>query len=563
MTPETLLAALAPLTHAARMRQMVDVGRQAAGDPSVAATLAQLEQGGMYERWFALQSCFGSGDGAQALRALADPSRQIRGLALVLVALAGDDAQVAAALAQAPYAVRLVLLRRLRSRGRLAPIDAFLATLGRGDPDFERLLPFGSPALVAGALEDALGRAAGSDWRRLARVHPRLAAATLARALAAADSTDARVVWQANAALPVLAEHDPDGALRLVAVLAARTPLARLSLQELVVRRPAALADLVLGAEDRAAVSFAPVAARLDLDRLLALLARRGDTIPVQARWFGRLPPAGRAAIYQAGALGWRDADAALPHAIVALLPRELREAEGRRHLALPALATRPLQRLPYATFLPWDEARAVLDPTLRNPDPDLRVAAWAALAASVRYQRDHLADLLALVRARRNEQDPVRRTMLEGLADLPPGMWRLEHLEVAGGAIREALDAADLSAASARAAERLVLALLPFYPDWSATWLATLVQERGQFHFYAAADRLSDADVRRIAPALLPVLAAWESRERESHLLNLAGSLGRRLRVFPELVAIVERVVQSTPSSWLAEQGLNLLLEH
>lgn len=76
---------LEPLTHDARMRRMLEVGRQAAQDAVVAAALTALEQGGFYERWLALQSCFGSRDGAHALRALVDPSRSIRGLALLLL----------------------------------------------------------------------------------------------------------------------------------------------------------------------------------------------------------------------------------------------------------------------------------------------------------------------------------------------------------------------------------------------------------------------------------------------------------------------------------------------
>ena len=103
-------------------------------------------------------------------------------------------------------------------------------------------------------------------------------------------------------------------------------------------------------------------------------------------------------------------------------MPRALREAEGRRHLGLPALATRPAQRLPYAAFLAWDEARATLDPFIRDPDAELRAAALGALAFATRYERNRASELLAVVRARRNEQDPVRSAMLSGLADLPPG---------------------------------------------------------------------------------------------------------------------------------------------
>ena len=128
---------------------------------------------------------------------------------------------------------------------------------------------------------------------------------------------------------------------------------------------------------------------------------------------------------------------------------------------------------------------------------------------------------------------------------------------------VREALDAADLSPATAGAAERLVVALLPFHPDWSAGWLATLVRGRGHINFYSLGDRLSDADVRRIAPALLPVLGWWETREREMQLVSAADSLGRRLRAFDGLVDLLERLLRHTRSPWTADWALRLLAQH
>ncbi len=222
--------------------------------------------------------------------------------------------------------------------------------------------------------------------------------------------------------------------------------------------------------------------------------------------------------------------------------------AEARRHLALPALATRQRQLLPYAAFLPWDEARAALDPSIRNPDPELRELALPALIGVARYESSRQADALQLVVDRRNEQDPVRMAMLQALADLPPSRWRAEHLPALGQAIRDALDAADCSHATARATEQLVIALLPFHPDWSAQWLATLAAERGQLHSYGLEQRLTDPDVRRIAPALLPVLAAWQPRERD-HAIFAASPicLASAWQRFPELVAILEQMTNDT----------------
>ena len=79
-----LLRELESVTHIARMRRMVEVGRAAKTDARMAQVIAELERGGFYERMLALQSCYGSGDGELAVRALGDPSRTLQGRAVGL-----------------------------------------------------------------------------------------------------------------------------------------------------------------------------------------------------------------------------------------------------------------------------------------------------------------------------------------------------------------------------------------------------------------------------------------------------------------------------------------------
>lgn len=563
MTPDELLCELESLTHDARMKRMVEIGRNATIDANAAATLNALEQGGLYERLLALQSCNGSRDGVCVLRALSDPSRAIRSLAVALLPLLGDDAQVQSALEAIPFKQRRVLLRGLYKRRRYTIIDAFLDALAaRGEEQFSRLLPFGSPAVVTCHLEPVLHQLGQSDWRRLTRLHPNIAANVLQSQAEAITNLNQRLVWQANLALPLLAEFCPERALTLVRTLSRHIPLARLELQQLTLRRPAEVADLILHS-DNTRVSFDRVAHKLDTNVLLALLERKGSTVSGLNVWLQKLAPAQRVVIYTACRSGWRDREGCIPHWLVALLSPALREQEGRYHLALPTLATRPTERLSYTAFLPWDEARTILAPFIHNPDAELRVAALTALIFATRFQRQRLPELLLTVRERRNEQDPVRCAMLSGLADLPPGIWRTQHLDSLGQIIRDALDAADQSYATVAAAERLIVALLPRHPAWADDWLATLVQERGQISFYDLVARLSNADVRRIAPVLLPVLQSWETPEREMDLIAGAQSLGRRLRVFDGLVDILESVLKETLNSWIASLALALIAKH
>ncbi len=564
MTPEQILADVETRSDGERIRRMRALGRQAEAEPETAAALRALAGGGFYARRLALLACAGSRDGSLPLAMVSDPSRLLRGLALCLVPLLCTDAQVGDALDAVPLSAQKALLGRLVRRGRRGPVEAFLGRLaGAGSPALGPLLAFGSPAIVEAHWERVAPLYGLTDWRRLAGRHPD---AVLRRLQAAADAQtgpDVRGRMQANAALPLLAERRPDGALTLVRARLRHDSISQVPLQALAETRPNEVADLALGSGDRAAVQFGKSVHKLTPERLLALLARRPETLGWTALWLKRLGPDTRRAVYAAAGQGWRDSEGKLDPALAALLPGTLRADEGRRCFGLPALLTRFAARLPYASLLPWDEAQAALKPFAGSPDPEQRAAALAALIGAARYERAHLPDALALTEARSNEQDPIRLRLLAALAALPPGRWAAADLDPLGRILRAALSAADLSSATARYAERLVTALVPFHPAWAAEWLGTLAKERGEVQFSNLAATLSDREVERIAPALAPVLASWETRERETLLLSAARSFGRRLRVFPALTEMMERRLAVTTNAYAASQILALLSAH
>jgi hypothetical protein len=471
------------------------------------------------------------------------------------VALVCDDDQAQAALAALDSRSLARLLRRLAARRRQGVIDRFLTSAPeeRAGP----LLSFASPALAAARAEQALAGASGVEWGRLARRHPRLAAELLLRRAQAAEGLDQRLRWLANAVLPIVAERAPDDALAVVEQLRANLPLGQLELARLLTRRPDAVADLLLASGEPTRLDLAPIARRLSPARLQLLVARRLLGHP--EGWIHTVAPAERSELYRQYGAGWRDSDGALALGVVLALPGPLRAAEARRHLALPALAVRPAQRLPYAAGLPWDEARAAVEPFVGNPDPQLRAVALPALIGAARFQRERLPDVLQLALARRHEQDPVRLAMLSALASLPPSRWDAALLPQLGQVVRHTLDAADCSVATAAQAQRLVIGLLPFHPDWAAEWMVVVGRERGTFGYMQLEQRLTPADVRRIAPALLPVLRAWEPREREQAIFQAAALFGRRLEHFQGLTAVLERLTHDK-RDWVASRALALL---
>ncbi len=199
----------------------------------------------------------------------------------------------------------------------------------------------------------------------------------------------------------------------------------------------------------------------------------------------------------------------------------------------------------------------------MRSPDADLRGITLKTLIGTTRYQRNHLANVLQLVRQRRNEQDPVRREILTALAALPHSIWQAAHLDDLAQIIRDALNAADLSPATAQAVERLVVYLFPFHAEWSAAQMAIVYRERGRISVFQLDTYLSESDIRRIAPFLTPILQSWQRRENEGLLVALAQALGKRLSVFDELVDLLEAILNDTRSYGNANLILHLFLKH
>ena len=567
MSRESLLAELEHLTHAARMRRMVDEGCVAINDARIRATLEELASGGFYERGLSLQACYGSRNSHHVLRSLSDPSKILRWLAIRLVALICDyDQSLHAFSIVTTRSARRKLMRRMAQRRRFDVVDEMLRRMiADQNPDVDELVSYGSPAFVKSYLE-ALGPDAASsiDWVRVARFHSGAAADALCRIAAGKHERDGSLRAMARSgAISELAEQCPDRAMELAVLWLRHLAPSEIRLQRLAERAPQAMAELVLSRTEPFYVNFATVADRLDSNSVRQLLGLRRDNLPLEKRWFHRRTPAERLALREEFHRGWRDSSGCLPIWVIELLPSPLRANEARGHWQHPPLSTRPLVRIPFAASLPWQEAREVLDPFIRNPDAELRAPAIRWLIRSVRFSRDSVGELLSFAQTRRHEQDPVRLAMLSAMSELPPTLWRSEHLDELGVVVRQALDAADISYGTANVIQKLVVRLLPLFPEWSTGWLATVVKERGNFGYTDLSLWLSDDDTRRIAPVLLPVLNSWVARERQNELLSAASSFGRRLKVFPALVRLIETIALSAATHSNSGMALFILKRH
>ncbi|MCA9597717.1 MAG: hypothetical protein KC776_30600 [Myxococcales bacterium] len=594
-----------PLRHVERVRQLVELGRAArAGDAGANDAIEALAAApDRYRRCLAVASCYGSRDPVLVQRMLGDTSRAVRRRAQKAAAVVLDDDAVVVALSRAPSRVALrQLVALLVQRRRLAPLQRFLAQALDAEPELVgHAAPDVLPKYVEGLSPDGL--------RRAARRHPE----ELARLFEArvASSFDPRTRYQLLAVLPLLAKHAAAATLPLVKRLLEQGTEPKhwlsASMALLLRREPILTFDLLRQLRESlrpmpppgpfGAVRFDKVVHQLDDERLAYLVEHAAATLsdgPRARRWFLRLSAAQREIVIDGflrhGRGRWgafllryvppesKDRERAfrrfraaaqnevgvIPLAHLTTLPRDLKAREARRHLEeVPALATRPEERIAYAALLPLDEAAAALASFTSHPDGPVRAVAMRALATVPATYPEAMAGALERVASRRFEQDPVRQAMLLALSELPLRAFSREILPALSEVFQHALDAADLSPTTSFHIERTCVRLFRRDAPWAAEWLSKLLAVRGVPSSLGLVDGLTPREAQALAPAVETLCQEWTHRERVGALLWLARSFGDRLAQVPALVRALETVASEQPFVQVAGPALDLLRRH
>lgn len=574
--------------HIGRIERMLELGREARDSAAALALLDELIDGDVYERRLALTALHTYRDGKRLLRFTEDVSASLRSMAFTMVPRICEDTEALEALKIA-YTLRRdrLLLRHLANRGRRLVVDRYLdwLTSQPGLHDFADIVPLASADGVRRHLDRALSRPSATFWQRLARGAPAALGEVLCARLRAVDGEPDAVTRQLIAAhSATIATGGPDAALELIELLVARKIYAQVPLLIGLGRtRPSATLALIERHDLKPGGNpFAHSAAALTPDELGRVVLRDPNLLggatrlidelsepqlaAILSSWcavllqhpvwgfplLGRLDEPRRTQAWERWSVAARDRDGVINRHAVGLLPEDLREREARRHLHdIVALGTRPLDRIVYARFLPWDEALAELKAFLGYPEGGVRGLTLDTLLAipGLRPGEPALTDkALALVTARKHEQDPVRMSMLQALVAWPRGVWRKEHVPVLAQIFRDTLDAGDLSHGTAIAAESLLIRTFALDPAAAAVWLGTFLKERGNLYDVRIGVHLTDDDVRAAAPHLLAVAKTWTKQERHHQLLQLCDSLGARVALVPglaELLLDVERTAK------------------
>ena len=521
------------LSHDQRFRRMIEVGRQSVQDHQLAQALQTLARSKVhYERILALMAASGSRDAGVVASFLGDPSQYLALRAARLAAQMVPDDVVVERMPNLAPRCRQTLAWRLWREGRAHVNDAVHSRLSRVDG--LHLLPWTSDAFIAARLgTDELASLAPSRWAALAQRLSGGVRDALIRELKEAEPVSHVLRMRVVAALYGLLRQDRDAGLTLLRTAAGRMPIATLPMGRYAAHFPQAVAEILLDHAGTARVGLAVnVLKRLDPKTVCALHV--ADALPNLQAVFPLLRPEQRRALYALAGEGWRAPSGAVPISLVRALPRETRQAEARRAFSARLLVTEPMTRVAYLGCLPFAEASHLAGPYLSQPDGELRAQAVAAVVHAARYESASLDAALDFCMARDNEQDPVRLAMFTALAALPISRWEDRHLPRFTALIDAALRARDCSSMTMSAALQWLMGVIVAHPDFVAKTLPRLVERLGGIGRIGAAhweSRMSDREMQRVAPPLVPMLKTWAQRNQGSVAVRLILAFGRRAR--------------------------------
>ncbi|HEY3999536.1 MAG TPA: hypothetical protein VGO93_11755 [Candidatus Xenobia bacterium] len=561
-TRQKLLSELDGLPHPRRIERMARLAAQAPADSALSSLLDQLQGGDLYEQGLALTGAIHARHGQRLLHFVTSPSVRLSMVAATwLCQVVSDDEAIAGVLPGLSADVRRRVLKTIPQTRRQALAERLLPSLlGQ---DAAAVLPACSTATVGQALPHLVHLSL--PWRPLCTHHGALILDELRQELDSAPAAAWPTVWAHAGARPRwLVQALPQDVLNLARRYPS-PPLSALPLSWLARRVPDGLVEFLEGPEVRGALSAAllrrigpllPSSHQVRLARLLPLDA----LLPVVLRLAPGLRPQWVEAVLAGQSL---ERDWTLPW--LRTMPFEWRTAQARRLLQTRRAQDDKTLTLDLTTCLPWEEAQPILEAAIAVPTAAERASGWQRLIAAAAVNRQGLTDVLRRLERVKNEQDPVRLAVFQGLAQVPGQQFTDEQVDPLQLLVRSVLEARDTSYQTRAAVTALVKGLLQthaIHPERALFGfaLATLEGLAGQAGTLPLPDlqRLPRRTEHAIVGALTPRIREAARVDDYRLVVSLASVLGKRAWAVDFLQGLLEPATQAKPD-WIATQAIQL----
>lgn len=528
------LATLEPLSHQQRVRRVREDFPSQAPDGN-----------SFYERQLALYAAIGRGEEERLLKtALSDPSIRLRCRAVRALSACAREESALEVLDRLEPRLRMRFLRSLYKRKRHGVIDSWFR---RQEVPPVETLAYASTETLDRHQGFLLDLGTNTEWCRLTRRRPdwvvrnflqgdldgrtQSRAGTVIQALCKMRSLLAWKAWRSAASAGLiltnyLEDRVFDVCYREMTAFALETIAENSGFTR----------------HDSPRWDFSRKAHLLD-PRQVEELVRRG-WLGLGHRWWKKLSPEERVLFWSLAKEAQVGHNGAISVVWLSPLPHRERTETARQQSRLGVIEIDPGQLCPYLAMLGWKEGNERLRAFMTSPDPVERAAGLAAFVRLAYFEPEHMDDVLLELGKRSNEPDPVRNAFLAALGESAPVRIQDRHLPLLAQVLQHLFNAADASAASFGAAERVLLRLLETHPEWATEQLVRLVRHSGHPHSTEWSRALETPGVsENIDRALEGLLSEWAHRERYSSIFALASRMGRRLEKMSLLPALLSRL--------------------
>ncbi|ADB31557.1 hypothetical protein Kfla_2483 [Kribbella flavida DSM 17836] len=565
MRAQDLLRSIDQLPYGERVRVIVQEARRLRDSAELDQLLTELGDGPADQKAIGLRIAEVTKRADYVTRLLRDrdPSVQARALVAVGRGVPVSDDELRILHDDAPAALRPKLLQVIRRTGRRR-LAARLIDEQRdrwGDRYAAALLDSTDDMTVERLLPDLAYCLSPGQWERLAGKHPEAVLAHAGRTLPTGPDRDE---WWAGVGYGVTAALDHD-ATRVLGLIKAALPPHELPwavtgvLGRLTDLDPSGVLAVLLVPDRAGSVQRALTPAfRRRLHRFSdAELAALGRVLwPDLAGLLGDLPPSRRATVFAAVTSRVELAQRALPGSLLDVLPVTARGENARRMLGLTAVAEDLHRRWDITSYLPYEEAFALLEPEVRRSEAEDRAVVYrAVIAAAGRSRRpEHVQEALSWAARVRNDRDPVRQAVLTAAAELPPSVLADQHVPALQTLLTDALEAGDTSWASRsaltelarRAVHQGALRNQSSLLGWGLAAHAAITQDTGMLDLYGLTDGLPHGRESEVYDALRPYLESAAERSEFQLLFAVAEAFGRRGWTNEHLHRLLEQALWS-----------------
>lgn len=557
------------LSHDQRWKYMIELGRNAQNDQTLANILDELSCSEVhYEKLLALMSAHGSFSREIIGRLLQDPSSAGMGAAVQLAAKHLPEDELVDLILGLSKSKRQRIAMALLAIKRTTVIDRVYEKLSVYDQ--QEMLFYTSEHFFFTHLDrDGMEGLTEKQWRQMARRFPSFADEQIRGILVNSTEPSWLTRQATGAVLQQFYQTAPTRGLSLLTHAITYLDPRNLSLKKYALLFPTAVVELMLNYPAHLAVSLPVIVLKKLNNEALCSLGERNMLVHLP-QVFPQLHPAQRIALYQYLGESLRDANGALPLTYVKALPEQVREKEALHAFQLKLLEAKPTERIPYLAMLSFDQASALAAPFLNQPEGELRALAISALVHCGRYHSSALDLILDLCLKRENEQDPVRLAMMTALADLPSARWTETHLPKIKSIIAAALQARDCSIQTMAVATTLLLKMLTLQTDFVCAELPVLAEKMGMLNMHSLASGISHADIVKLDAHLLPLMKTWVARDRSHFAVFFIVSFGHRFESFYKLqgaeyqqLGLIKLLIDLTQDKrdHVAIDGLNALI--